>query len=203
MTKPAVTLKSAKGSPLTTSELDTNFTNLKDATVSITAGSGGTAVSSDLNGNITLVAGTNITLSGDNTAKTITINSSGSGSGTINSGTTGKLALYAGSTTIDDSNVSVTGNELKSSGGSDFKLSSDTAFVSIRNGSDGRVDIAPGGNGFLLVGAVGGTSGRLQLNEMTTTERNALTNVQDGQIIYNVTTSKFQGRAGGAWVDLH
>ena len=73
MTKPAITLRATKGTPLTYSELDTNFTNLKDATVSLQAGTGGTTVTSDLNGTITLVAGTGITLSGDNTAKTITV----------------------------------------------------------------------------------------------------------------------------------
>jgi hypothetical protein len=73
MTKPAVTLRNTKGSALTYSELDTNFTNLQNATVSLTAGTGGTAVSADLNGNITLVAGTGITLAGNNTAKTVTI----------------------------------------------------------------------------------------------------------------------------------
>jgi hypothetical protein len=200
MAKPAITKYGVKGSPLTTSELDTNFQNLTDATVTLTAGSGGTAVTSDLNGTITLVAGSNITLTGDNTAKTITITSS-SGSGTINSGTTGKLALYAGSTTIDDSNISVSANILTASAGSDFKLSSDTTFVTIRNGSDGRVDIIPGGNGYLLIGS--STSGRLQLYAMTTTDRNALTDIQDGQLIYNSSTGKFQGRAAGAWVDLH
>jgi hypothetical protein len=80
MAKPAITKYGVKGSPLTTSELDTNFQNIVDATVSLTAGTGGTAVSTDLNGNITLVAGTNITLTGNNTAKTITITSSGGGS---------------------------------------------------------------------------------------------------------------------------
>ena len=73
MAKPSVTLRSSKGSALTYSELDQNFTNLKDATISLTAGSGGTQVTSDLNGNITLVAGTGITLTGNNTAKTVTI----------------------------------------------------------------------------------------------------------------------------------
>jgi hypothetical protein len=79
MTKPAITKYSVKGSPLTTSELDTNFQNIVDATVSLTAGTGGTAVSTDLNGTITLVAGSGISLSGDNTAKTITITNTGSG----------------------------------------------------------------------------------------------------------------------------
>jgi hypothetical protein len=37
---------------------------------------------------------------------------------------------------------------------------------------------------------------------MTTTQRNALSAVV-GMLIYNITTSKFQGYAGGAWIDLH
>jgi hypothetical protein len=74
MAKPAVTLRNTKGEALNYTELDTNFANLRDATVSLTAGSGGTQVTTDLNGNITLVAGSNVTLSGNNTAKTLTIN---------------------------------------------------------------------------------------------------------------------------------
>jgi len=74
MAKPAITKRSVKGAALTYAELDTNFQNLADATVSITAGTGGTQVTSDLNGNITLVAGTNVTFTGNNTTKEITIN---------------------------------------------------------------------------------------------------------------------------------
>lgn len=37
---------------------------------------------------------------------------------------------------------------------------------------------------------------------ITTTARNALT-AENGMIIYNSTTNKFQGYAGGTWVDLH
>lgn len=37
---------------------------------------------------------------------------------------------------------------------------------------------------------------------MTTTQRDALTAI-NGMTIYNTTTDKFQGYAGGAWVDLH
>jgi hypothetical protein len=37
---------------------------------------------------------------------------------------------------------------------------------------------------------------------MTTAERDA-SSPSNGMIIYNSSTDKFQGRAGGAWVDLH
>lgn len=79
MAKPSVTLRNTKGSALSYTELDTNFTNLRDATVTLTAGSGGTAVTADLNGTITIVAGSNVTVTGDNSAKTITIASTGGG----------------------------------------------------------------------------------------------------------------------------
>jgi hypothetical protein len=78
MTKPTITTRTGKGAALTYQELDDNFSNIKDATITLTGGS--TAVTADLNGNITLVAGSNVTITGDNTAKTITINSVASGS---------------------------------------------------------------------------------------------------------------------------
>lgn len=105
MAKPSVTLRGSKGSALTYSELDQNFTNLKDATVSLTAGSGGTKVTADLNGNITLVAGTGVTLSGDNTAKTVTINTTSGGDITVNDiefGSTGDFFEVVRFTTKSD-----------------------------------------------------------------------------------------------------
>jgi len=80
MAKPTiVTRRAGKGSALTWTEGDSNLTNLQNATVTLKAGTGGTDVVSDLNGTVTLVAGTNVTLSGDNSAKTVTINSTASG----------------------------------------------------------------------------------------------------------------------------
>ena len=37
---------------------------------------------------------------------------------------------------------------------------------------------------------------------LTTDQRNALQNVINGQLIYNTSTEKFQGRENGAWVNL-
>ena len=46
------------------------------------------------------------------------------------------------------------------------------------------------------------TTGALTLPRMTTTQRNALT-AANGMIVYNTTDNKFQGYAGGSWVNLH
>lgn len=37
---------------------------------------------------------------------------------------------------------------------------------------------------------------------LTTAQRDALQNVINGQLIYNTSTNKFQGRENGAWVNL-
>ena len=119
MTKPVITTRAGKGSALTWSEGDQNLTNLRDATVSIKAGSAGTSVVSDLNGEITLVAGTNITLSGNDSTKEITINASG-GSGITD--------------VVQDTTPQLGGNL-------------DVNGYAIVSASNGHIDVTPNGTG--------------------------------------------------------
>ena len=229
MAKPSITKRSVKGAALTYSELDTNFQNLADATLSVTAGTGGTQVTSDLNGNITLVAGTNVTLSGDNNAKTITITASGgSGSGTINTGTANRLSYYSGTgTTLDDAlveySINLGDSQLKSSsanGGFEIATSSGP-YIHMYNGGNTLIStnaLIVSGNSITLgsnvlisseqsggsyIGGISFGSQYVRIPSRTTTERDAISSPQDGMMIYNSTTGKFQGRAAGAWVDLH
>jgi hypothetical protein len=102
MAKPVITKRTVKAAALTYAELDQNFQNLADATVSLTAGTAGTQVISDLNGNITLVAGTGITLTGDNTAKTLTITNASLGANAF-----GKIVV-AGQSDVDADSTSDT-----------------------------------------------------------------------------------------------
>lgn len=47
------------------------------------------------------------------------------------------------------------------------------------------------------------TRSPLTMATMTTVQRDSLVGVENGDVIYNTSTNKFQGRAAGSWVDLH
>jgi hypothetical protein len=77
MAKPTIVKRLVKGTHLTFTELDANFQNLKDATVTVNGDTGSTV--SDLNGSVTIaggtalttsVAGSTLTVNLDNTAVT-------------------------------------------------------------------------------------------------------------------------------------
>lgn len=72
--------------------------------------------------------------------------------------------------------------------------------VSFRDGKVGVKTTTP--TDTLHVEGSGKFTSSVQFGSLTTTQRNALT-AADGMIVYNSTTNKFQGRANGAWVDLH
>lgn len=80
MTKPVITTRAGKGSALTWTEGDTNLTNLRDATITVSDGTTSTAI--DLNGTITFTAGTGISV--DESSGTITIaNTQSAGASTL------------------------------------------------------------------------------------------------------------------------
>jgi hypothetical protein len=147
MAKPTIVTRATKGSALTWTEGDSNFSNLQNATLTVKAGTGGTDVVSDLNGTVTLVAGTNVTLTGDNTAKTVTINASGGG-GDVVSDTTPQLG---GDLDVQDNIIT-------------------TSTV------DGNISLAPNGDGRVVIDGVNATDGIgvLQVGDIVNTGTDAL-----------------------------
>lgn len=78
--------------------------------------------------------------------------------------------------------------------------STTTAALAVRD--DSKVGIRTNSIDTGATLEVDGTTGGILFPRLTTTERDALTPTS-GLMIYNTTASKFQGYAGGAWVDLH
>ena len=139
MAKPAITFRSTKGSPLTYTELDTNFDNLQDATIGFTVG--GTNADIDLNSRLTVAAGDNVTLT--LVGSTLTIAASGGATGNfVTTDTTQTITAdktFTGAVTTNDIQVN---NEIF---GPDFVSGTSTlnelTLYADDNGSSGEVSI--------------------------------------------------------------
>ena len=226
MAKPAVTFRGVKGSPLTNDELDTNLENLRDATFTLTADTAGTQVVSDLNGVITLVAGAGMTITGDNTAKTITLVASGlGGSNSVEIGgddlndvvfapPTGYAAKDAVFTTDGFTLGSQVGSNVITGDSDSLTLKVraagyDTAAWTNDAGTDDGASIVVDGDNITInvandLDIVGEATidSQFVLANYTSSEIGLLS-ARTGAVVFNTTTSKFQGYDGTNWVDLN
>jgi len=217
MTKPVIVNRATKGTPLTTAEHDQNFTNLQNATVGLQAGTGGTTVTADLNGVITLVAGSGVTLSGNNTAKTITLTASGAANlvaDTIPLGESDNDMLYLtppSGYALKPLTITFNGVTLNNPGGANIlRGASDGLTLSAGDPLDpetaivmdppiGQLAVRADGT-ISLESPLTSVNGVFNFKSYTTTQRNALT-VGNGAVIYNSTKDVVEFYSS-SWAEL-
>ena len=148
-------------------------------------GAGGVTTSSNADGTITITGGGT---TGNVTFSTTTIDSNDSSAITF----TPAVVMQSDLTVENDfivgnllttANLLLTGN-LTTQGSGTPEIVSDNE-IELDAGT--RVDVI---------------RGPIRMARFTSADRDLLT-AQNGDMIYNTTTNKFQGRAGGSWIDLH
>ena len=144
MALPTIVTRTSKGSALSFAEADANFTNLRDATITVTDGSTSTAL--NLNGTLTFTAGTDISLS--ESSGTITINSTATGGiADLVEDTTPQLG---GQLEANGNDINMADNQLKAADFIDYKESinalgsTDSPTLTVSNGNVQSVTITSG-----------------------------------------------------------
>ena len=154
-------------------------------------GAGGVTTSSNADGDITITGGGS---TGNITFVTTTIDSSDSSAIIFTPAVIFNSDITVQNELFVDNNINLTGN-----------LTTSNLIVSgeISSQGSGVPEIVSDNEILLEAGTrVEIVSSPIKLASFSSAARDLLT-ASNGDMIYNTTTNKFQGRASGAWVDLH
>ena len=159
---------------------------------------------------LTLVAGANITLTTNATDDSVTIAAASSTNATTvtitdNSTTNTNYALIFGDTSGNlrrDSGLTYNPSSQTINAGGIQSLNIQTGSAAITLSPNGASQFSAAGGPLTL----SGTLVRIQNGPLSLSSYQFPTSIsspENGMIVYNTTTNKFQGYANGSWVDLH
>lgn len=191
MTKPAITSRITKGAALTYEEQDANFTNLQNATITVTDGTNSKAI--DLNGTITFVTGSSAGVSVDPTTGTVTIGGSMGGNLTDNIDLRGYYIKDSldGNAEFRVNDIQISGNP-GSTGGIGSVIRVDVYNNTIKfEGNSAAASVYT--NGSLTL-----DSATLILPKKTTNP----SNTTSGQLYYNSGDNSLRYYNGSSWTSL-
>lgn len=171
MAKPTIVTRAGAGRALTHTEADANFTNLRDATITVTDGTTGSAI--DLNGTVTFSGANGVTVS--QSGGTLTIDGSnlilGSNAASGNINLNGNnLTDSTGGVNIDGTNtIIVSGTTGAPITAGVITGGTNTGIIIATNNGAGDAAIVVAANGIIDIaaGASQGGSGNLTINNLT------------------------------------
>ena len=144
MAVPTIVTRTTKGSALSFAEADANFTNLRDATLTVTDGSNSTAL--NLNDTLTFTAGADISITESSGAVTIASTAT-AGIANVVEDTTPQLG---GQLEANGNDINLAGNQLKDADLVDYKETinalgtTDSPTLTVSNGNVQSVTITSG-----------------------------------------------------------